>query len=139
MDVRMLGVIQRSIPLLFRHIDGYIDLAERDWGLLKRQGIRQLQWLAILAVSASFTLLLACALIIATTWDGPYRLLVIGLMTGVFALVAIVAWVSLMRRREAAFAAFRQEWSEDRALIRQLLSKDEAVQADRSDSGYQAA
>jgi uncharacterized membrane protein YqjE len=95
--------------------------------------MRQLRWLAILLVSGSFALLLTCALVAAVTWDGEYRALAIGLMAGVFALLAIVAGTLLIRQREDAFAAVRRELRADRALLRELLRSDEAPETERSD------
>jgi uncharacterized membrane protein YqjE len=125
MDMRVLGLIQRSIPALLLHLDGYVELVERDWSRAKHNAMRQLRWLAILLISAPVALLLACALIIAVTWNGEYRALAIGLMAGGFTLLAIVAGAFLARRNEEAFAVVRRELQADRELLREFLSSSE--------------
>jgi uncharacterized membrane protein YqjE len=132
MDLHMLGSLQKAIPILFRQLDAYVDLAERDFAVAKNVALKRLKALAVFVLTGSFTVLLALILIIALVWDTEYRIATIGAMVGIFALVAILSAVSLMRQRPAPFASLRHEWRSDRALLHRVMSRDD----EQTESAY---
>jgi uncharacterized membrane protein YqjE len=128
MAFRMLQSLQRAMPILLRHLDGYIDLAEQDWSaakLLAKERLRN--WVALL-VSSIIAVAAVFVFVIAAAWDTEYRLLTIGSMAGVSAIVAVSAALRLKRNRnERAFDALRREWEQDRALVNRLLSENRSA------------
>ena len=81
---------------------------------------------ALFGVSAFFALLMLCALAVGLTWDTDYRILTLGLLAGLFVAIAVGTAAVLSRKREAPFAALRREWQEDRALVRDFLTRGSA-------------
>ena len=128
MDFRMLQAIQRAIPVLLRHLDGYIELSEQDWAAAKVLAQKRAQtWVALL-VSSLFALAAAFVFVIALTWDTQYRLVTIAVLAGLSAAVAIGAALRLKRRSaDRAFATIRREWERDRAIVRRLLTDSQSA------------
>jgi len=126
MDFRMLGSLQHAIPVVFRHLDAYVELVEQDLAMAKAVAVSRLRLLLILGMSGFFALLMVCAVVIALTWDGQYRILAIALMLGVFALAAIGSATSLARKRHEPFAAVKREWRADRELLNSILSREDS-------------
>jgi uncharacterized membrane protein YqjE len=138
MDIRTLESLQKAIPIVIRHLDSYVELAERDLSHAKSMAASRLRLMTIVGVSGLFALWLACALVIALTWDGQYRVVAIAAMAGAFALLAALAATSLARRRDVPFAAVRREWCEDRALFRSILANGKKNGArDEDESTFQ--
>lgn len=123
-DFRMLQTIQRAIPVFFRHLDGYVELAEEDWAATKLLARDRLKSWLVLLVSSLFAIAAVFIFVIALSWDTDYRLLAIGGLVLLSAGVAIAAALRLQRRRnERAFGAVRREWARDRAMVQRLLSE----------------
>jgi uncharacterized membrane protein YqjE len=128
MDFRMLQAIQRAIPILLRHLDGYIELAEQDWSAAKVLAKERAQTWVVLLASSVFAVVATFVFVIALTWDTEYRLLATGGLAGVAIAIAIGAAVRLKRRpAERAFATIRREWERDRAIVRRLLTESQSV------------
>jgi uncharacterized membrane protein YqjE len=112
---------------VFRHLGAYAEVAAQDFALLKSVAVERLRALVVLMMSGGLAILLTCVLIIALTWDSDYRNLVIGLMAGVFAVIAVLS-ANVLRRRDSSFAqpfaGVRKEWHEDRVLLQRLLLRD---------------
>ena len=119
----MLGSLQNAVPILFRHLDAYIDLAEQDLAVAKATALARLQALLLCMVGGAFALLLGCILIIALAWDTDYRILTIVLLTAAFAVVAAIAAMSFARQRHTPFAAVRKEWRTDREVLHRILAQ----------------
>jgi len=124
MDFRMLQALQRAVPILLRHLDGYIELAEQDWAAAKITARERLQTWAVLLVGSLFALFSLYVFVIALTWDTPYRLLAIGILAAISAALVVGAAMRLKRRDDHAFSAVRREWERDRAVVQRLLSEN---------------
>jgi uncharacterized membrane protein YqjE len=125
MDIRMLLAIHKVIPILLRHLEGYVELAEQDWTATKILAKQRVQIWAALLVSSLFALATAFVFVIALAWDTEYRLVTIGALAGLSAAFAIGAALRLRRRlNDRAFAAIRREWARDRAVVHRLLAED---------------
>ncbi len=118
----MLESVQKVIPIVIRHLDGYVDLVEHDLSVAKKATVSRAKSLALLSVSVMFALLFTCLLIVAIAWDSDYRLLTIGLIAGGFVAVAIASGTLFVRQRQEPFASLKREWREDRALMKSILS-----------------
>jgi uncharacterized membrane protein YqjE len=128
MDFRMLQAIQRAIPILLRHLDGYIELAEQDWSAAKVLAKERAQTWVILLASSIFAVVATFVFIVALTWDTEYRLLTIGGLAGLAVAIAVGAAIRLKRRpADRAFATIRREWERDRAIVRRLLTESQSA------------
>lgn len=85
------------------------------------------RWMKLLATAALGLMCLLCvmlfagALVIAISWDTPYRLLAIALLVLIYALGVIMAWHqanALMALGLKSFTATRDELAADLALFR---------------------
>ena len=126
--MRLLWSLPKAAPALLRHLAAYVDLAGLD--LAKAQGEIAAQILAsaIVIICALFAVLMGCLLVVAYTWDTPYRISAIAWMVGGFVAAAIVAAAyrsNAARARSPLFAAVRREWQEDRVLLEHILSSDQ--------------
>jgi uncharacterized membrane protein YqjE len=126
--MRLLWMLPKAAPALMRHIAGYVELAALDLARSRRDFAANLLASAIAAVAVFFTLLLACAGVVAATWDTPHRVAAIVWMAAVFLAVAIVALICRSRavRRQAPFlASVRREWQGDAVILERILSDEE--------------
>jgi uncharacterized membrane protein YqjE len=124
MDLRTLESLRNAIPVVLRHLDAYVELAEQDFAQAKSAAASRLRIAALFGVSAFITLLLACGLVVALAWDTPYRIWAISGLTLLFAATAIGTATALTRKRESPFASLKREWKEDRELFRSFLTKE---------------
>lgn len=119
----MLELLSRLVPALLRHLLAYSDLLIAETAAAGRQWRRQLLGMAIVLASGGVAALMGCALVIAATWDGPYRLQAIGGLFGGFTLIALSgAWYARHGRIPGTprpFERIEAEWRED---LRQLAS-----------------
>jgi len=113
-------------PILFRHLEGYFELAEQDIAATKAQAVARLRVVAIFCVSALFMLLMLCVLVIALTWDTDYRVLAVALVGGFFTVVTVASGFYLAQLQPTEpFMELRREWRQDRQLIYRLISGDD--------------
>lgn len=120
----MLMSLPRMIPIVARHALDYVDLAAVDTRFAAREVGRRFVAMAIAAVAGSLALLMSCVLVIALTWDGPYRVLAVGLLLGLF-LVATLASCLVLQRGAANNGLFfrnvREAWTKDQECLRESL------------------
>ncbi|MDP9084281.1 MAG: phage holin family protein [Pseudomonadota bacterium] len=114
--------------MLLRHIAAYAELAGLDLAKAHREFRLRLLAAAMVGVAAFFALLMGCLLLVACTWDTPYRVAAIAWVGGGF--LAIAAICALYRSKVAraqtpVFAAVRREWQEDRLILERLLSAEQ--------------
>jgi uncharacterized membrane protein YqjE len=127
--MRVLWMLPKAAPALMRHIAGYVELAALDLAQSRRDLAAKLLASAIAGVAVFFTLLLACAGVVAATWDTPHRLAAIVWMAAVFLAIAVVALIYRSRavRRTAPFlASVRREWQADAVILERILSGEDS-------------
>jgi uncharacterized membrane protein YqjE len=123
MDIATLLSLRRIGPVLLRHLSAYADLAGQDLVASRKDLVTRLRAALIFSVCGAFALLMGCIWVIAATWDTPHRMLAIGMMTTLFAVLALVAGLFATRTsRQPAFASVRREWREDRLILEHVLS-----------------
>jgi hypothetical protein len=115
----------RLVPLVLRHLDAYIEIAERD----AQDALSALARRAVLAMTAFaaalVSVLMACIGIIAVSWEGPHRVLVPVALAAAFAAVAAWIWFAARRHRagnSTLLGGVRAEVVKDRALIERALT-----------------
>jgi uncharacterized membrane protein YqjE len=122
----MFEKIASAAPLLARHASAYGELLADDLLTASQAFGRRLLVSVILIMAILMTLLLACAWLIAFTWDTPERLLTIGALTGVFFLGSLAAGYgvySLQTKPMHLLTLTRQELVKDRQLVEDLVPK----------------
>jgi len=125
--MRLLWKLPKAAPALMRHLAAYIELAAYDLTQSRRDFAANLLASVIAGVAVLFTMLLACAAVVAATWDTPHRVTAIVWMAGVFLAVAVLALIyrSKVAKEQAPFlASVRREWQEDGVLLERILSDE---------------
>ena len=119
----------RMAPHVARHLGALARLGAQDAQVAAGQYGAAAARLALAGVAAFFAVLMACAWILAATWDTEYRTLAAGLLTAAFALPAVVLGLQGARRLAAVqpFAATRRNLDADRRLYAEIRP-DEARQ-----------
>jgi uncharacterized membrane protein YqjE len=126
--VRLLWSLPRAAPALLRHFAAYVDLASLDLTRACRELAAELAATAIMAVCGLFALLMGCLLVVAFTWDTPYRVPAVAGMAGTFLVAAIAAAIyrtSVMRSNSRMLDTVRRQWHEDRALLERILASSD--------------
>lgn len=124
--MNMLLTLPRLVPVLARHVLGYAELTALD----ARDAVTHVtqRVLAILgaAFAAAFTLGTLCLLVVAMTWDTPYRVVSLVAMFVVFAILTLATWsVALRKAREdrTVFGHVREAWRRDQVAMRDALDQ----------------
>jgi uncharacterized membrane protein YqjE len=126
--MRLLWSLPKAAPALLRHMVGYVELAGEDLDRAQREFGAQLLASAILGLAIFFVVLAGCLLVVALTWNTPYRVSAIAWMGGAFLLVAVIAGMyraKLADGQTPFLASVRREWQEDRVILEHILSPDE--------------
>jgi len=126
--VRLLWLLPKAAPVLLRHFVAYAELAGLDLAKTQRDIAAQVIASALVIIGVVFALFLGCLLVVAYTWDTPYRISAIAWMGGGFLLVAVGAalYRSNVSRTQTPFlASVRREWQEDRVILERILTSDE--------------
>jgi uncharacterized membrane protein YqjE len=126
--VRLLWSLPKAAPALLRHLAAYVDLAGLDFSRAHREIAAQIRASAIFAICLLFAVLMGCLVVIACTWDTPYRVSAIAWMAGGFAVAAVIAALyraNVVKARTQLLASVRRQWDEDRILLERILSSDE--------------
>jgi uncharacterized membrane protein YqjE len=118
----MILQVPRMAPHVVRHVAALARLGAQDAKQAAAVYGRYAMRVAIAGVAGFLALLMACAWILAATWDTDYRAWVAGGLTALFAVVA-VALLSSARKgaaRHAAFEATRRNLELDRQLYAEV-------------------
>jgi uncharacterized membrane protein YqjE len=124
----MLWLLPKAAPALLRHLAAYVELASLDLEVTRREFEAKIFASVLLGICALFLLLMICLLVVACTWDTPYRVTAIACMAGVFLVAALGALVhrsNVVRAKTQFLASVRQEWLQDRVLVERILSDED--------------
>jgi uncharacterized membrane protein YqjE len=126
--MRLLWLLPKAAPALLRHLAGYVDLLGQELEEMQRDfGIR-LVVAAVVGVSVFFVVLSGCLVVVAMTWDTPYRVAAMAWMGGGFLLIAVIAAAygfQVVNRQAPFLGTVRREWQADRVILERILSSDE--------------
>ena len=123
--MRLLWSLPKAAPALLRHFVAYVELAGHDLEQTKRDLGARLLVSFVLALCVFFSLLSLCLVVLALSWDTPYRLAALLAMGGVFVASALAAALyrsKLIGRQTAFLSTVRREWVEDRLILDKILS-----------------
>ena len=126
---RLLWSLPQAVPALMRHLGGYAELLAYDLEQAKKDAISGLVVSLIVCVALLLTVLMACAAVIAVTWDTPHRLAAIGWMGAGFLSIAVIAMIYRSKSVAAHppfLASVRREWKEDVVLLDRIFADDES-------------
>ncbi len=126
--MRLLWSLPKATPAILRHVAGYAELAGQDFDQTQRDFVRRLMAMGIFGICAFFVIFSICLLVVALSWDTPYRVSAIAWMGGVFLVAAVIAAIygSKVARAQAPFlATVRREWAEDRVILEKILSEQD--------------
>ena len=126
--MRLLWLLPKAAPALLRHIAAYFDLASLDFGRASREIAAEFAAWVIIIICALFALLFGCLVVVACTWDTPYRIAAIAWICGAFLAGAIAAAIfraSVARKKSRMLDSVRRQWHEDRVLLERILSSSD--------------
>jgi uncharacterized membrane protein YqjE len=124
----MLWSLPKAGPALLRHLAAYVDLASLDLARSRREIAAEVLASAIVALCALFVLFLGCLVVVAYTWDTPYRVSAIIWMGAGFmaaGLLGLVYRSNTVRAKSEFLASVRQAWREDQVLLERILSDED--------------
>jgi len=124
----MLWSLPKAAPALLRHVAAYVELASLDLARAQKEITTELLALAVAAICGLFAVFMGCLVVVAYTWNTPYRVAAIAWMGGGFVVVAIAAAAyraNAARAKSQLLASVRQEWQQDRVLLERILSSDQ--------------
>jgi uncharacterized membrane protein YqjE len=124
----MLWSLPKAAPALLRHVAAYVELVSLDLARAQKEITTELLALAVVAICGLFAVFMGCLVVVAYTWDTPYRVAAIAWMGGGFVVVAIAAAAyraNVARAKSQFLASVRQEWQQDRILLERILSSDQ--------------
>ena len=117
----MRSLIGRLVPAIFRHLEGYAEVAGEDAREATSFVARRLLALLVAGACAFVSLLMACAWVLVLVWDTPWRAwTAAGLALGFAAGAAALAWPAFRGHSGQSalfFPRIRSELSRDRELI----------------------
>jgi uncharacterized membrane protein YqjE len=120
----VLRILRSAGPALLTQAGLHGDLIRVEWAAEKERIVRLVAAAFIALVALLCVLLTVGALVLAFSWDTPYRAAVAAGLVIVYAAIAAIAWQRFKvhtSRGGEAFAATREELAEDMALIRSHL------------------
>lgn len=123
--MRLLWSLPKAAPAILRHLVAYAELAGQDLEQTRRDLRARLLVSVVLGLGLFFAIFSGCLVVVAITWDTPYRVGAIAWMAGGFTLVAVLAalYRSTVARGQPPFlGTVRREWAEDRVMLERILS-----------------
>ena len=117
-------VLRSAGPALLTQAGLHGDLIRVEWAAEKERIVRLVAAAFIALIALLCLLLTAGALVLAFSWDTPYRAAVAAGLAIVYAVIAAIAWQRFKvhtARGSESFAATREELAADVALIRSRL------------------
>lgn len=117
-------VLRSAGPALLTQAGLHGDLIRVEWAAEKERIVRLVAAAFVALIAVLCVLLTAGALVLAFAWDTPYRAWVAAGLVVAYLAVALIAWQRFkvhVARGGDAFAATREEFAADLALIRSRL------------------
>jgi uncharacterized membrane protein YqjE len=116
----MPSLIAPLVPRVLRHLEAYAEVAGEDAREAATLLARKLATILVAGAAALVSLIMVCVLLLALTWDGPWRAWTAAGLAVVFAVVAIAFALPILKPRAEPpryFSRIRTELGRDRDLI----------------------
>jgi|HubBroStandDraft_6_1064221.scaffolds.fasta_scaffold162338_2 uncharacterized membrane protein YqjE len=130
--MRVLWLLPKAAPALLRHIGAYLELLALDLEQSKRDLTLNILASVVAGVCVFFALLMGCVVIVALTWDTPYRVPAVAWTGGAFLAVAVLALIyrsRVMKDQQAFLTLVKREWQEDVVVLESILAEPEQPRA----------
>jgi uncharacterized membrane protein YqjE len=130
--MRVLWLLPKAAPALLRHIGAYLELLALDLEQSKRDLTLNILASVVAGVCVFFALLMGCVVIVALTWDTPYRVPAVAWTGGAFLAVAVLALIyrsKVMKDQQAFLTLVKREWQEDVVVLESILAEPEQPRA----------
>jgi uncharacterized membrane protein YqjE len=130
--MRVLWLLPKAAPALLRHIGAYLELLALDLEQSKRDLTLNILASVVAGVCVFFALLMGCVIIVALTWDTPYRVPAVAWTGGAFLAVAVLALIyrsKIMKDQQAFLTSVKREWQEDVVVLESILAEPEQPRA----------
>jgi uncharacterized membrane protein YqjE len=126
--VRVLWLLPKAAPALLRHIGAYVELVALELEQFRRDLTANILVSVVAGACVFFAVLMGCVVIIALTWDTPYRVPAVAWTGGAFLAAAVLAMIYLskvMKDQQALLASVKREWQEDIVVLESILAEPE--------------
>jgi uncharacterized membrane protein YqjE len=130
--MRVLWLLPKAAPALLRHIAAYLELVALDLEQAKRDLTINILAAVVAGVCVFFAVLMGCVVIVALTWDTPYRVPAVAWTGGAFLAVAVLALIyrsQVMKDQQALLTSVKREWQEDVVVLESILAEPEQPRA----------
>jgi uncharacterized membrane protein YqjE len=130
--MRVLWLLPKAAPALLRHIGAYVELIAFDLEQSRRDLAANVLVSMVAGVCVFFAVLMGCVVIVALTWDTPYRVAAVAWTGGAFLTVAVIAVIvrsKIMKEQKLFLASVKREWQEDVVVLENILAEHEQPRA----------
>jgi uncharacterized membrane protein YqjE len=130
--MRVLWLLPKAAPALLRHIGAYVELIAFDLEQTRRDLVANVLISMVAGVCVFFAVLMGCVVIIALTWDTPYRVAAVAWTGGAFLTIAVIALIvrsKTMKEQKLFLASVKREWQEDVVVLENILAEHERPRA----------
>jgi uncharacterized membrane protein YqjE len=124
--MRVLWLLPKAAPALLRHIGAYVELLALELDRSRRDQTFNILAAVVAGVCVFFAVLMGCVVIIALTWDTPYRVPAVAWTGGAFLIVAVLALIyrsSAMKGQQPFLATVKREWAEDAVVLENIIDE----------------
>jgi len=126
--VRVLWLLPKAAPALLRHIGAYVELLALDLEQSRRDLTVNILAAVVAGVCVFFAVLMGCVVIVALTWDTPYRVPAVAWTGGAFLVAAVLALIyrsKVLKDQPPFLASVKREWQEDVVVLANILAEPE--------------
>ncbi len=131
--MRVLWLLPKAAPALLRHIGAYVELVALDLEQSRRDLTTNVLVSMVAGVSVFFAVLMGCVVIVALTWDTPYRVAAVAWTGGGFLIIAALALIyrsKAMKGQKPFLDSVKREWQEDVVVLEAILAEHEPARAE---------
>jgi len=126
--MRVLWLLPKAAPALLRHFGAYVELFALELEQARRDLTVNILASMVAGVCVFFAVLMGCVVIVALTWDTPYRVPAVAWTGGGFLAVAVLALIyrsKALKEQKSFLATAKREWQEDIVVLERILAEPE--------------
>jgi uncharacterized membrane protein YqjE len=126
--MRVLWLLPKAAPALLRHIGAYVELLALELEQSRRDLTVNILASVVAGVCVFFAVLMGCVVIVALTWDTPYRVPAVAWTGGGFLVAAVIALIyrsKVMKDQHPFLSSVKREWQEDVVVLENILAEPE--------------
>ena len=126
--MRVLWLLPKAAPALLRHLGAYVELLAIELEQSRRDLTVNILAAVVAGVCVFFAVLMGCVVIVALTWDTPYRVPAVAWTGGAFLVAAVLALIyrsKVLKDQPPFLASVKREWQEDVVVLANILAEPE--------------